>query len=70
MTMMHATGPQSLFRRYVLAIVIIIALISGSHFASTLTIAQQEGASASINISGRQRMLERFHLFMRHIQRL
>lgn len=55
---------RSLWRRYTLALFIIIALITTSHLASTSVLDGGEEAASTVNISGRQRMLSQRILYL------
>ena len=62
--MLHLDDPRQLWRRYLLALGIVVALLAASHWASVRSLSGGEEASAVINISGRQRMLSQRILFL------
>ena len=56
-------NPRKLWRRYALAIALVVASVTASHFASTSTTALGDDYATAINISGRQRMLSQRILY-------
>lgn len=50
-------NPRTLWRRYLLALAIILALLSGSHWATFASLHGGAEKATVINVSGRQRML-------------
>ncbi|WP_295314518.1 EAL domain-containing protein [Roseobacter sp.] len=55
--------PQSLWKRYLLAFVLIGGMMSASHVTSLMSIHASDGYAELINIAGRQRMLSQRILF-------
>ncbi|MEO0344269.1 MAG: histidine kinase dimerization/phospho-acceptor domain-containing protein [Pseudomonadota bacterium] len=61
---MFENKPELLWRRYVLAIVLIACTITASHFLATRSSGDSARLAADVNLSGRQRMLsQRITLF-------
>lgn len=58
------SNPSLLWKRYVVAIGLIVALLVGSHVAHTMTLSETARDAGVINQSGRQRMLSQRILFL------
>lgn len=54
---------QSLWKRYAVAILLIVVFVTTSHILSTNVLTSQDEISSAINISGRQRMLSQRILY-------
>ena len=64
MGMLRLKDPHQLWRRYALALCVVLALLGVSHWASLRALSGGEEAAAVINISGRQRMLSQRIMFL------
>lgn len=58
------TNPSRLWKRYVVAIGLIVLLLIGSHVAHTMTLTETARDASVINMSGRQRMLSQRILYL------
>ena len=61
---LRLNDPRHLWRRYALAIVLVVALLGASHWASLRALDGGEEAAAVINVAGRQRMLSQRILYL------
>ena len=65
---MFSIQPEQLWRRYIVAIVLIAMTITGSHVIATRSSGDSALVAADVNLSGRQRMLsQRITLFARSL---
>ena len=62
--MLRLDDPHQLWRRYALALGLVVALLGASHWAFVRSLDGGEEAAAVINVSGRQRMLSQRILFL------
>ena len=62
--MLRPNDPRQLWRRYALALSVVLALLVTSHVASLRALSGGEEAAAAINISGRQGMLSQRILYL------
>jgi signal transduction histidine kinase/AmiR/NasT family two-component response regulator len=63
LAMLRLDDPQQLWRRYGLALCIVLTLLGASHLASTRALSGGEETAATINLAGRQGMLSQRILY-------
>ena len=62
--MLRLNDPGQLWRRYALALSLVLTLLGASHYASLKGLSNGEEASSVINLAGRQRMLSQRILYL------